>query len=405
VTDLYREALWHGGILNQSFAAAWATGVGVFARRSGSVFRTAPARAVWKLLRTDPLHRRFERVNGETVFGILAKTMRARYDAHPWDDLFFEIAVGHHLDDEFWRERNAAPLLPQVEIPVYLGSDWDNVTLELPGVFSALEGLPATTPVRAALMGRGGLTCPWESLHVEALAWFDQWLKGEDTGILDGPPLRYWLPGADTWQATADWPPAGMRHVAVHLRADRRLASDEGPSGERDYLFLPPGLRRLPNANPPTLPRMLTWEKPPAERPYDILGPAALELDAATTAGDADWIVKLELVAPDGAAHDLTQGWLRASHRALDETRSRPGRPYHLHTRSELVEPGALVHYTIGIVPTAQHVLPGCRLRLLLTSSDLEKGFAMAGMTHLPLGAASRQLILSSSRLLLPVID
>jgi len=37
---------------------------------------------------------------------------------------------------------------------------------------------------------------------VEALAWFDHWLKGQETGILEGPRFRYVLPGAEGWRAT-----------------------------------------------------------------------------------------------------------------------------------------------------------------------------------------------------------
>jgi hypothetical protein len=29
---------------------------------------------------------------------------------------------------------------------------------------------------------------PWESMHYEALAWHDHWLKGIDAGVMDGPP-------------------------------------------------------------------------------------------------------------------------------------------------------------------------------------------------------------------------
>lgn len=47
------------------------------------------------------------------------------------------------------------------------------------------------------MMGGHGLARPWESLHIEALAWFDHWLKGKDTGILDGPRFRYVIPEAD----------------------------------------------------------------------------------------------------------------------------------------------------------------------------------------------------------------
>jgi hypothetical protein len=58
--------------------------------------------------------------------------------------------------------------------------------LHLPGVFTALERLTSSACVRVAMLGRHGLSWPWESLHVEALAWFDHWLKGRDTGILGG---------------------------------------------------------------------------------------------------------------------------------------------------------------------------------------------------------------------------
>jgi len=46
----------------------------------------------------------------------------------------------------------------------------------------------------------------WESLHVEALAWFDHWLKGQDTGILEDARFRYILPGAEGWRTADTWP-------------------------------------------------------------------------------------------------------------------------------------------------------------------------------------------------------
>lgn len=138
--------------------------------------------------------------------------------------------------------------------------------------------------------------------------------------------------------------------------------------------------------------------------PCDVVGAAVLELDAQTTAADVDWIVKLQLVGPDGEATDVTQGWLRASHHFLDEERSLPWRPWHPHDRFEPVTSRTTVRYVIGLVPTAQRVLPGYRLRLLITSCDQDKGVAMLGFVHLLLSSPSRQSMGSSSRLLLPVI-
>ena len=71
------------------------------------------------------------------------------------------------------------------------------------------------------MLGEFGLTWPWESLHVEALAWFDHWLKGRDTGILDGPADPLPACPAPTDGARAEsWPPAGELHRELALRAD-----------------------------------------------------------------------------------------------------------------------------------------------------------------------------------------
>jgi predicted acyl esterase len=292
--------------------------------------------------------------------------------------------------------------LRDVTIPAYFGSDWDNVTLELAAAFSGYEAMAAEAPKRVSIMDRGGLTWPWESLHVEALAWFDRWLKERDTGIDEGPPIRYFMPGAGEWLAADSWPPEGVSYTELGLDGQGRLGG-EG-AGEREYLFVPPALVRMPNANPPPLPTALSWDTPPASAAFDVVGHPALELDAVTSGQDVDWIVKLALVRADGSTRDLTEGWLRGSHRTLDTAASRPGRPRHLHQAPAPVEPGTETSYVVGLSPTAQRVEPGERLRVLLTSCDHQPGFAMVGMTHLPLGRPSRQTVLSSSRLQLPVV-
>lgn len=93
------------------------------------------------------------------------------------------------------------------------------------------------------MLGEFGLIWPWESLHVEARAWFDHWLKGRDTGIVEGPALRYFLPGADDWHTADSWPPPGS-HREFALRADGALAEEEGESGDREYLVLGAGLNQ-----------------------------------------------------------------------------------------------------------------------------------------------------------------
>jgi len=127
-----------------------------------------------------------------------------------------------------------------------------------------------------------------------------------------------------------------------------------------------------------------------------------LYLDAASTAADTDWIVKLSDVDPAGQVRDLTQGWLRASHRAVDPDRSTEWRPYHPHDRPAALTPGEPTAFAIEVLSTAHVLYPGHRLRLALTSCDGD-GFAMQGLSHYPLGSPARNTVLASSRLLVPL--
>lgn len=397
-TDLYRGATWHGGMLSARFVGAWIAGLGVLGDRPASAFRGAFTRLISSVLRLDAVHRRFEAFNGEQAIAALAKSMRIKYPAHPWDDLYLDAIVNHPLYDEFWRVRDATPGLAKVDIPVYLGCDWDNVPLHLPSTFWAWDALAHNPHVRLGMLPRGGLCWPWESFHGEALAWFDRWLKGQDTGIDAGERVRYFVHGADEWRQAADWPPPGTARP-LHLRGDGKLGAGDG--GAREYLYMPATIERPPNANPYTLPDHLAWETEVREA-LDIVGPIALSLEAKVTAGDVDWIATLQDVSPDGAARDLTQGWLRGSHRALDPARSRPGAPVQAHDRFEAVTPGVATRYEIGLVPTAHRVLPGHRLRLRLASSDT--GAAMLGFEHAGLSLPTRCSIAGSSTLVLPVV-
>jgi putative CocE/NonD family hydrolase len=402
-SDSYRGVMCPGGVPAASFIVNWLNAVGTLAGKGADFWRSALARAASAVLRTETVHRRFEHFDGEAVFNILGKVMPGHAEPHPWDDLIRAWAYEHPLLDKFWEQRDFTARLHDVRVPTYLGCDWDNVPMHLSCTFPTYEALPADAPKRVALLPRGGLAWPWESLHVEALAWFDRWLKGRDTGVDEGPPIRYFLEEAGEWRATTSWPPPEARFQELHLCSDGRLAPEEGAPGERSYLYESALLPRPRHPNPPELPSQLVWDTASLGSALDIAGPLEVLLDAATSAVDADWIVKLSDVAPDGTARDLTQGWLRASHRAIDLTRSRTGAPYRTHDRVEPVTPGARVAYRVGIVTTAHRFAAGHRVRLALTSCD-HGGFAMQGMEHVPLAESARHTIQSSSRLVLPVL-
>jgi uncharacterized protein len=398
--DWYREIFWHGGIPTGGFAGKYFNAIGMADRENPDFFRGGFFAALNKLLHIPAIHRRLAKPHDNPV-SMLARALRFAYRPHPWDDVYLDVSAEHQLYDSFWQARDMTDHIGRIRIPIYLGADWENVSVHLQTPFLALERLPRDTPYRVAMAPRGALQWPWESLHVEALAWFDHWLKGRDTGIMEGKPIRYYVEGAEEWREADAWPLPDTRFDALHLCADSTLSPEEGAVGSRDYLYLPQGLGRARNSNPSALPAFLSWETSPFTDPFEIIGPLILRLRAASSAVDTDWIVKLQDVASDGAARNLTQGWLRASHRALDPARSRSYRPEHPHDRAQPLVPHEETDFDIAILPTAHRFLPGRKLRLMVTSED-GSGFAMQGMTHTGLGMPAHNRVFSASQLIVP---
>jgi hypothetical protein len=255
------------------------------------------------------------------------------------------------------------------------------------------------------MLGDDGLTWPWESLHVEALAWYDHWLKGRDTGILEGPRIRYILPGAEGFREADCWPVQDISYREYALRADGVLAADEDVASDRAMMTLGAGLNR-DHASETDPPAFLTWTSAPLDTDLDMVGPIELALDAVATAGDTAFIATLQDIDPSGVVTDITAGYLRASLRAVDEAASRPGAPV-LPCRSlEAVPIGQVVRYRIPLVDNARRFKAGHRIQVVLTGDDQNRDVpAIMGFRHASVGTSCLSTIRSSSRLLLPILN
>ena len=127
-----------------------------------------------------------------------------------------------------------------------------------------------------------------------------------------------------------------------------------------------------------------------------VIGPVALYLNAAIDQDDTNWIVVLKDVGPDVSVRtarpgevdvpknlperELTRGWLKASHKAVDPKRSKPWRPWHPLTRKaqQKIKPGEINEYAIEILSTANMFKAGHRICIDITSLDLPSGLAGA---------------------------
>ena len=114
----------------------------------------------------------------------------------------------------------------------------------------------------------------------------------------------------------------------------------------------------------------------------------------------------------------MTKGFLKASHRQLDEVQSTAHQPYHLHTNPEPVVPGEIVEYDIALSPMSNVFKAGHRIRVVFSSMDhaRARNYELApeslGRTHAPWHLCSSKTTMHKihhdgahpSHLLLPVI-
>jgi putative CocE/NonD family hydrolase len=219
------------------------------------------------------------------------------------------------------------------------------------------------------------------------LRWFDHWLKGEENGILDAPPIRLFVMGENRWRTEQEWPLARAQYTRYYLHSGGAANTIHGdgtlgpevPSGEPvdTYVYdprdpvptrggglccwqaaLPPGAydQRAVEARPD----VLVYSTPPLQQDLEVTGPLEVHLWAATTAPDTDFTAKLVDVGPCGYARNVQDGIARARYRAsLEEPRP--------------VEPGAAYEYTIDLHATSNVFLAGHRIRVEISSSNFPR--------------------------------
>ena len=183
---------------------------------------------------------------------------------------------------------------------------------------------------------------------------------------MNEPPVRYWLMGANEWRTGQDWPLPETLWTKYYLShweglstVPPRPASEVGASAREPDVFTQMPLTRT------TKIERLRYMTEPLPHDVTIVGPISLTLYAAIDKKDTNWIVVLKDVGPDVSVRtaregerdvpttlherELTRGWLKASYRALEETRSTPWAPFHKLTRDaiEPVSPGEVVEYRI----------------------------------------------------------
>jgi putative CocE/NonD family hydrolase len=330
----------------------------------------------------------------------------------PWSIAMLQ----HPTDDDYWRARSVRPDYDRIKCAVFVIEGWADwyQTAEL-RAFEQLKG-----PKRA-LIGPWAHYWPEDAFpgpridaRPEYLRWFDQFLKGIDTGVLREPPVtifvRKYQPPAPMireepgyWRHENEWPPTRTRYTRMYLGANGTLESRplETDSAECDHYvyrasvgaasgFLGQGLIP-PWANPLDQQRddghSLTYTTPPLQSDIEVTGNPVAELFVSSSADVAYFAVRLCDVAPDGTSKLVTDGALSAAHRNSDVT-------------PEPVIPGVVYPLRIDLRSTSYIFSSGHRIRVSIASADFQNAWpsSKAAINTVVRGAAC------SSCVILPII-
>ena len=318
-------------------------------------------------------------------------------------EAWFDIVM-NELDGEWYEERNPINLARNIEVPVYLqidqGRGWTvDGHIEL---FDVLQGpkkldIGAYPPMQSR---------PWIEEHDTMFRWYEYWLKGIDNGIMDEPAVRVHVEGAREIVTAEHWPPKDVEYRSLHLRPRHKLSAEPELMGAEHAP--PDGFYQAPLTVTDKV-EILSWSTGPFTRDTELIGTGAAHLFVEIDQPDTNLIMRLWDVAPDGSRQLVTTGFLKASHRELDD-RTSEGNPYHPHTRAVPVEPGVIEEYVLRLYPFAATFRPGHRLVAELSNdeplADAHNSLLPPDAFHLPVGRAVTHKVYRDaahpSRLVLP---
>ncbi|GJM38982.1 MAG: hypothetical protein DHS20C19_23490 [Acidimicrobiales bacterium] len=136
-----------------------------------------------------------------------------------------------------------------------------------------------------------------------------------------------------------------------------------------------------------------------------LLGTGRVSLSIMADEADADLEVTITEVRPDGYEMYVQSGWLRASHRALDEGESSETLPWHVHSEesAEELPEGEFTQVDVEIFPAGHVFRAGSKLRLIVDSPGGNRN--LWAFDVLPNDGTAVQVDPAASTLTLPFVS
>jgi predicted acyl esterase len=351
--DLYRDALFHGGILSL-FMPNWFV--------------------------AHMMHHLLGRASQHLVDGWQVNTL------HFW--------LRNSLDSGAFRGAQAQ--WDRIKVPLFSVGNWTGMGLHLRGNTEAF--MRAASKHKKLRIHTGTHVHPFysEDGRRDQLRFFDYWLKGLDNGVMSEPPVKLAIrKGGDAfeWRYEREWPLARTRWTKLYLD----LSQPEGlgslvpakPAAAASRTYAATALGTMGSTSAASSQVMgggikpgmgVSFETAPLSEDLEITGPLAATLWVSSSTEDMDLFLTLRNIDPEGndvwetgqqgTPVPVAKGWLRVSHRELDPELSLPYRPYHRHQRRLYLRPGEIVRVEVEIWPTSMVFRRGHRIRLDVQPRD-----------------------------------
>jgi uncharacterized protein len=278
----------------------------------------------------------------------------------------------------------------QFHVPVYMVAGWYDLFVR--DMFQLYTNLSLPKRLLVRPLDHSGIEKKHFDLDfgVEAHRWFDYWLKRIDNGIMDEPPIHYYLsgtPAEEAWRTADSWPEKSVEkknfYFGPTLQPEPPAASGAYDSYRVDYSTTTGKLSRWTSVNWGHKysnmrfndAKALSCTTAPLVSPVQVIGHPVVHLWLSTEAPDLDVFVYLEEVDEDGNSTYITEGNLRASHRALGKASfENLGLPWHDHFKSGLqaILPGEPIELVFDLLPTAFEFSKGRRIRTTVAFADAD---------------------------------
>ncbi|MFO1006180.1 MAG: CocE/NonD family hydrolase [Planctomycetaceae bacterium] len=279
-----------------------------------------------------------------------------------WPIPWLEEMLTHPSPDNYWKPLDVTDELPKLKLPIqHVVGYYDFFSRESVNNFEIMNKTAVDAETRKnqqlilgpwdhGTIGQRkvgdldfGPEAQWDSAGA-TLEWFDRFLK-QDPKVTATPlvPVRYFMLGENRWYEAETWPPEGVHETAFYLHSaghantrsgDGRITTIAATTDEPPDIFVADPIDPVPacvvtEARPiqaatyaPLDQRdiedrqdVLAYTSEPLTKPLTFAGNARAEIFVSADTADADWVVKLIDVHPDGAAYNLAVGILRGRYR------------------------------------------------------------------------------------------